>query len=266
MHLHSLKNATIVVTGAASGIGRQTVTALHDAGANVIAMDRKKPDFEVYKFIPVDLSVPASIDAAVMNFGNDPVHGLCNVAGVPGTFPHTEISRINYLGLRHLTTSILPLMKHRGSIVNVTSVAGAGWRKHADDYLTLAMTRTWDEGEAWIAAHPFVSVDAYSRYKEALIVWTHAHANAWMRHHGVRMNCVSPGPVDTPILEDFKKTFGHEVVNRSISVTDGIGRPQDVAQTIIFLLSNAARWIVGAEIVVDGGLSASRVSAKALEA
>src|SRR5262245_37253326 len=110
MFTESLTGATIVLTGAASGIGSSTGQMLRAAGAQVIALDKKEPTYDVAEFIPVNLAEPDSIDAAVRMLGVQNVHGLCNVAGVPGTLPDMVVARVNYLGLRYLTMAVLPLM------------------------------------------------------------------------------------------------------------------------------------------------------------
>lgn len=74
------------------------------------------------------------------------------------------------------------------------------------------------------------------------------------------MNCVSPGPVDTPILADFKASLGQASVDRSIAMTGRAGTPSDIAPAIVFLLTQASSWVVGSELIVDGGLMASRLA------
>lgn len=102
MFTESLAGKTIVVTGAASGIGKKTSQLLHTAGAQVIALDRRAPEQDVHRFLEVDLADAVSIDAAVARVRGLPIHGLCNIAGVPGTVPDHMVARVNYLGLRHL--------------------------------------------------------------------------------------------------------------------------------------------------------------------
>ena len=73
------------------------------------------------------------------------------------------------------------------------------------------------------------------------------------------MNCISPGPVDTPILGDFVKTLGARV-EEDMRVMDRLGGPDDIAPVIAFLLSTASTWIRGASIPVDGGMHAQVLS------
>lgn len=258
MSTHHFANKTIVVTGAASGIGQRTAQMLIEAGAQVIAIDRNQPDYEVQQFVQVDLADQASINAAVTAIGNASINGLCNIAGVPGTVPDDVVARVNYLGLRHLTQELLPQMPHGSTIVNLASMAGSKWRDHAAEYVELARLPTWQECERWIANHSFLKEEAYRRYKEALIVWCHTLAGDWQQKHGVRMNCVSPGPVDTPILDNFKESMGRKNVADLIDLTGRPGTPADIAPVVLFMLSDASRWIVGADISTDGGMGSSR--------
>jgi NAD(P)-dependent dehydrogenase (short-subunit alcohol dehydrogenase family) len=79
--------------------------------------------------------------------------------------------------------------------------------------------------------------------------------NRWTwRERGIRMNAVSPGPVDTPILKDFLQTLGARA-EEDMRVMDRPGRPEDIAPVVAFLLSDASAWIRGANIPVDGGMS-----------
>ncbi len=78
--------------------------------------------------------------------------------------------------------------------------------------------------------------------------------NRWIwRDRGIRMNCVSPGPVETPILPDFLETLG-EGAAEAAKVMDRPGRPEDIAPVIAFMCSDASNWIRGANIPVDGGM------------
>jgi NAD(P)-dependent dehydrogenase (short-subunit alcohol dehydrogenase family) len=91
-------SATVVVTGASSGIGQRTAELLLQAGAKVVALDRNAPKYQVTQYIPVDLSDAASIDAAVFRLKGESIQGLCNIAGVPGTVPDDVVARVNWLG------------------------------------------------------------------------------------------------------------------------------------------------------------------------
>lgn len=260
MSVESLRGRTIVVTGAASGIGAATARLLAQAGAQVVALDLREPALPAVRFIAVDMSDAAAIDSAV---GRLPatLDGLCNIAGVPGNRGIELTMRVNYLGLRHLTEALLPRMTAGASIVNLASVAGNQWSERFAAHLALARTADFAAGLRWMAEHPAPADSVYQYSKEALIVWTMARAGTLHRERGVRMNCVSPGPVDTPILEDFRETLGREKVAQAIELMGRPGQPGDIAPVVAWLLSPGAGWIAGENIRVDGALTARRATA-----
>jgi NAD(P)-dependent dehydrogenase (short-subunit alcohol dehydrogenase family) len=255
---HSRQLRTVAITGAASGIGAQTARLLIAQDVEVVALDRHAPDFDVTRFIPVDLADPASIDAAALQLP-DALSGLCNVAGVPGTAGTDTVARVNYLGLRRLTEAVLPKLGPDGSVVNVASTAGQNWQARRALHVQLAATRDFAEGLQWLEQHPVPDAGAYAYFKEALIVWTMARATTLRNATGIRMNCISPGPTDTPILKDFRASLGAANVDDAIRRAGGIGTPEAMAPAILFLLQPESGWINGVNLPVDGGLVASRI-------
>ena len=138
-----LAGKRIVVTGAASGIGLATAELVAREGAEVIAVDvAGAPTVE-----RCDLSRPDDIDALVGRL-DDPIHGLCNVAGVPGSHPAEQVMAVNFLGLRHLTEALLPRLADGGAVVNVASAAGSGWRQRLDQSRALMATPDFAGGLA----------------------------------------------------------------------------------------------------------------------
>ncbi|SAL51808.1 short-chain dehydrogenase/reductase SDR [Caballeronia cordobensis] len=249
---------TVAITGAASGIGAHTARLLIAQDIEVIALDRHAPDFDVTRFIQIDLADPLSIDAAAAQLPGT-LDGLCNVAGVPGNAGGDIVARVNYLGLRRLTEAVLPKLRADGSIVNVASTAGQNWQARRALHVELAATRDFTEGLQWLEQHPVPDAGAYAYFKEALIVWTMARATTLRSATGIRMNCISPGPTDTPILKDFRASLGAANVDDAIRRAGGVGTPEAMAPAIVFLLQAQSAWINGVNLPVDGGLVASRI-------
>ena len=100
--------------------------------------------------------------------------------------------------------------------------------------------------------------------KEALLLWTQRAAHEPLfKARGIRVNAVSPGPVATPILREFHAVFGDARVDSDIARVGRAGTPADIAPAILFLCSDGARWINGANLPADGGLEAS-INAEAM--
>ena len=253
-----LQGKTIVVTGVSSGIGAEVARVARFAGARVIGMDRNDPSLTLDGFVKADLGSVAAIDAAVAQLP-ERFDALCNIAGVPGTAPAGLVAEINYLGLRHLAEQALPRIVRGGAIVNVASVLGAEWAQRLDLHKALAAAQGFEAGAQWLRDHPVPQQTCYQYFKEALIVWNATQSQPWFLAHGVRMNCVAPGPVFTPILDDFVSMLGQERVQADAHRMLRPGFADEIAPVIAWLCSDAARWISGANIPVDGGLASTYI-------
>ena len=254
----NLSGKTIVVTGASSGIGGEVVRLARVSGARVIGLDRNDPLITLDGFVKADLGDPASIDAAIAALPQK-FDGLVNAAGVPGTAPVELVGRVNYLGLRHLTEGVVERLKPGASIVNFASVLGGEWQQRLALHKALADVGGFAAGEAWLAANPVPQDTCYQYFKEALIVWTYAQAQRWFLEFDIRMNCVAPGPVFTPILGDFVTMLGEERVANDAPRMKRPGFGDEIAPPVTFLLSDAARWINGINLPIDGGLASTYI-------
>ena len=252
----TLHNKTIVVTGCCSGIGADFAKLARQQGARVIGVDRNAPTLTLDGFVQVDLGDPAAINDAVAQLPAK-VDALANIAGVPGTSPAELVGRVNYLGLRHFTHRVLERMGEGGSIVNISSILGAEWPQRLELHRALGATTSFEAGAKWLAAHPVPQETCYQYFKEALIVWTQIQAQPWFMRTSVRMNCVAPGPVFTPILNEFVTMLGAE---RAQADAHRMKRPayaDEIAPVIAFLCADESRWINGVNIAVDGGLAST---------
>jgi len=254
--MSSVQGKTIVITGVSSGIGAETARLMRFQGARVIGVDRNEPTITLDGFVKADLSEQAAIAAAVQQL---PAHfdALCNIAGVPGTAPVDLVGRVNYLGLRHLCQQALGRLPQGGAIVNIASILGAQWPLRLEIHKALAETPSFEAGLAFLAKHPVAQETCYQYFKEALIVWTATQSQKWFLQHGVRMNSVAPGPVFTPILGDFVSRLGQERVQADAHRMKRPALADEVAPVIAFLCSDAARWVSGVNLPVDGGLAST---------
>jgi NAD(P)-dependent dehydrogenase (short-subunit alcohol dehydrogenase family) len=253
----SVQGKTIVITGVSSGIGSDTAKLLRQQGAHVIGVDRNDPMLTLDGFVKADLSTPAAIDAAIAQLP-ERIDALCNIAGVPGTAPVDLVAKVNYLGLRHLTMGLLSRMAG-GSVVNVSSILGAEWPARLEPHRALAQTASYADGLSWLAKNPVPQETCYQYFKEALIVWTYTQSQSLFMQHNVRMNCVAPGPVFTPILGDFVQMLGNERVEKDAHRMKRPAFSDEVAPVIGFLCSDASRWVSGINLPVDGGLASTYI-------
>jgi NAD(P)-dependent dehydrogenase (short-subunit alcohol dehydrogenase family) len=246
-----------VVTGAASGIGHAVAEQLLAAGAEAISLDRNVPTAAVNRHIEVDLANPRSIDAALEQLDGD-FDGLFNVAGIPGTAPPDLVLAVNSLAVRHLTGAFFERLRPGGTVTIVSSTAGFGWPQRLDTIRELLATDTFEEGSAWFKSHPQQG-NAYNFSKEVTTVYTMSMGLA-VAQRGFRINAVLPGPVETPILVDFEETMGKDSLDGLKALLGRHATPDDIAKALMFLASDAASWINGHALVVDGGITGAVAS------
>ncbi len=251
------KGKTYIVTGVASGIGAETCRVLKSLGAKVIGVDRTRTD-NADEFYQADLTQPDSIADLIESLPTG-ANGIANIAGVPPTAPADLLMKVNLIGLRDFTNGMVANLADGASIVNLASLAGFGWPEAmAQVQGALALEFTSDIA-GFCAEHGLDEGGrSYFLSKEALIVWTMQNRWTW-RDRGIRMNSVSPGPVDTPILKDFLETLG-ERAEEDMKVMDRPGLPTDIAPVVSFLLSDGSGWIRGTNIATDGGMSSHILS------
>jgi NAD(P)-dependent dehydrogenase (short-subunit alcohol dehydrogenase family) len=252
-----LYGKTIVITGISSGIGARTAELAAQLGADIIGIDRRMPETAMESFIEGDLSTQAGVDDIVEHLPPR-FDALCNVAGVSGTLGAAKTLAINFYGLRALSLAAAPHLREGGAIVNVASIAGYGWRANLERAKAFVSAPGFPDLAKLLAAHKVPDGEAYPLSKELLLLWTMRAAHQPLfKNRGVRLNAVSPGPVATPILKEFREIFGDPRVDDDIARVGRAGSAPDIAPAVLFLCSDAARWINGANLPVDGGLEAS---------
>lgn len=227
-----------------------------EVGAEVIALDRNPVDLAVTQFVAVDMTNPDSILSAVDGIVGE-IDVLLNIAGVPGTANPDVTMRVNVLGLRLLTELLVPRMNRGGAITNVASIAGAQWQAHLDEVQRLLATPDYDAGVDWVKDHPMDGKRAYDFSKECVVVLTKQHGR-FLREHGVRVNSVSPGPVRTPILKDFRESIGPmlDLVTRE---TGRDASADDIARVLLFVSDPILQWLNASDVQVDGGFMSGLV-------
>ena len=250
-----LPGRVAIVTGAASGIGRASALLFAAEGAAVVLADLNPAASQAAvaairdrggqaEFVQTDVADSASVQAAVQRavdaFGGlDILFNNAGIAVFKGVHETSEdewdrVLAVNlrgvYLGTRHAT----PAMRARGggSIINTASV----------------------HGMATVAG-----IAAYAASKHAVIGLTRAAALD-LAPFNIRVNCIQPGAIDTPLMRSNLRAVGEEKEEfRKISAAEPLGRvgtAEEVARVALFLASDDASFITGAPIAVDGGLLA----------
>jgi NAD(P)-dependent dehydrogenase (short-subunit alcohol dehydrogenase family) len=254
---------TIVVTGISSGIGARVGELAVALGADVIGVDVNPPATPLGVFVKTDIASAPAI-AELADALPNRIDALCNVAGVSGVSGAAKTLAVNFYGLRAVSEALATKLREGGAVVNVASIAGYGWRANLERAKAFVDPPGFPDVAALLERFDVPDREGYPLSKELLLLWTmRAARQPLFRDRGVRVNAVSPGPVATPILKEFRQVFGDPRVNDDIAQVGRVGAPADIAPAALFLCSDGARWINGANLPVDGGLEAS-INAKVL--
>lgn len=249
----SLKNKVVLITGATSGIGKSSALAFAAAGSKVIVSGRREPEGQAVvdeiktaggeaTFVKADVAREADItnllDRTLATY--DRLDVAFNNAGVEFTGPMTEITEadfqrvfaINVWGVLASMKHEIPIMLRQGGgvIINTSSIAGK-----------IGMA----DNSVYIAS------------KHAVEGLTKAAAIEYAAK-GIRVNAVAPGGVETDMLTRFTGGGNEEAIAslRSLHPVQRIGRPEEIAHPVLFLASDAASFITGTSLPVDGGFLA----------
>ncbi len=264
--LFDLSDKIVVMTGTASGMGAAARQLFLQAGASVEAVDLADQGLsqDDGRFHHCDLSDRAAIDQLVDRLPTT-IDVLVNCAGIPngGRFDAEQIMRVNWLGLRHLTESVLTRMGEGGAVVHVASTAGRDWPERREHHQQLMAAQSFDEGLAWVRDHRGVYGDGYAFSKEAVQFYT-LWRSVQLLPRGVRMNSVCPGITDTAIIDDFRRGMGDQTIDHAQAVAGRIATPAEMAPAMLFLADTAASsYVNGVNLNIDRGTSAARTTGQA---
>jgi NAD(P)-dependent dehydrogenase (short-subunit alcohol dehydrogenase family) len=255
--LINYQNKTVVVTGAATGVGAALVEQLRTAGASrIIALDIKPCVGPVDQTVLVDLADPRAIDDALgMLPGRIDV--LFNNAGVAATVPTEVVMAVNVLAPKRLIAGLQRRIPVGGAIVNTASTAGGGYLERLVEIQELLAIDDWSAALRWVSEHPALTNNPYGFSKECAQVLTLTLAKP-LGSRGIRINSVCPGIIETPLLADFQASMGEPIIDWMVSQSGGRrAAPTEIASVLAFLGSDAARYVSGTNMLVDNGFTAA---------
>ena len=244
-----------IVTGGASGLGEALVNLLGSHEVWILDVNAPVELAVEHHYLPVNLAEPDSIGAALASLPGE-FDGLANVAGIAKAAEPETVLAVNFLGLRHLVDSLSPRLETGGQIVNVSSIAGRDWRAKYERLQPLLKTATFAEGLDWCRANrDIIARDPYTFSKRLVTAYTSRTAQHGLAN-GYTVNCVSPGPIETPLYPQFEALMGKAQSDWSKAQTGRAASASDVAEVIGLLLLNRCGWLNGVDIPVDGGYTA----------
>lgn len=250
---------TVVVTGAASGMGQATAAILGELGARVVALDVQPVTVPAARSVMLDLRDKASIDAAVKAIGPG-VDALFSCAGLPGPpFSDLDTVMVNFVGARHLVESTIPAMPSGSGVACVASSAAVGWQQSIPALRPLVESPTFEDARAWLEAHPdAVGYSAYIFSKQVMNAWISWRA-VDLIGQGIRLNCINPGPTDTPMMPAFHELAGKELVDLAVGPIGRYSTADEQAWALVLLNSPRLSYVTGEAFNTDGGFLGAMV-------
>lgn len=244
MQLVDLQNRKILITGASSGIGRAVSILASQLGASLILCARNKQNLAETQMMLANQERHRCIEFDVRSFEE-----------YEGVFEQAVSDGIKLDGMVHCAgiAKVLPLRMMNPLVI--TEIMDVNFNSFMN-LVRMYAKKKYSEGGSIVAissanAHyPQKCMSVYAASKAALEAAVNTLALELVKQN-IRINCVIPGAVDTPMAHITGESVLQEILNKQLL---GIGKPEEVANMIIFLLSDAASFITGRSIYVDGGM------------
>ncbi|KAA0234035.1 MAG: Coniferyl-alcohol dehydrogenase [Acidimicrobiales bacterium] len=251
----------VIVTGAASGMGAATAALAADLGAEVVAIDINKATDERFESRQLDLRDFGAIEDAVAEICDaGPVDRLFYSAGLPGAkFPDLDVMTVNFISMRHFAETLIPRLGAGAAIASVASAAGV----YPPMSLTAPLLGIEDplEAQRWVEENlESTGWDSYSFSKVCTITYTLRRASDLTTDTGIRLNCISPGPTDTAMMPVFIETVGADMMAAYPRPVGRDSTAEEQAWPLLFLNSDEASYISGANLFTDGGTAGQHLT------
>jgi 3-oxoacyl-[acyl-carrier protein] reductase len=242
--MNNLENKNIIVTGASGGIGNAIIKRLNEAGANILAsgtriekLEELKNNFKKIKILKFDISQSDKIEEFIENSTNElggSLDGIVNNAGITQDNLAIRMSLDEWQKVINinLTSTFLmskfaikKMLKNKsGKIVNITSVVG----------------HTGNLGQA-----------NYTASKAGIVAMSKSLAIEYAKKN-ININCISPGFIQTAMTDKIDDKFKEVIISKIPSAR--LGKPEDIANAVLFLSSDQSSYINGETIHVNGGM------------
>jgi 3-oxoacyl-[acyl-carrier protein] reductase len=242
--MNNLENKNIIVTGASGGIGNAIIKTLNEAGANILAsgtriekLEELKDNFKKIKILKFDISQSDKIEEFIENATSElggSLDGIVNNAGITQDNLAIRMSLDEWQKVINinLTSTFLmskfaikKMLKNKsGKIVNITSVVG----------------HTGNLGQA-----------NYTASKAGIVAMSKSLAIEYAKKN-ININCISPGFIQTAMTDKIDDKFKEVIISKIPSAR--LGKPEDIANAVLFLSSDQSSYINGETIHVNGGM------------
>lgn len=256
MGLLDFQGKRVAIAGCFSGMGEAAARKLVELGAEVHGFDIKESPVELASFTYLDLSKPEAIDTAIASFEGE-IDCLFTCSGLPQTFPPLEVVKVNFAGHRQWVEGLLPRVRRGGSVTSISSAVAYNYQARIAVLEEFVSTQDFGSAMAWAEAHPEDVADGYALAKESLCVWFMQRSKRSIEEQGVRMNVTLPGLTQTPMMPAFEQFASAKVVDIFALPIARRSTPEEQALPLLFLGSDAASYINGHLLTVDGGFTAA---------
>lgn len=274
--LFGFEGKTVVITGAASGMGRAATELLIGLGAEVHAVDINPIDLPVAKSYQANLGEKEDIDRLVAELPEhiEAFYSCQGISHFPGR--EMQVSKVNFLGQKYMTEQILDRINDMGSVTYIASVGGFGWEQNYTNCLELIAQPTWEDSIRWYEEHmhfiktPEGQEDGaldYTFSKQCINSYVNAMAHdPKFISRKIRVNSICPGDTITGLTDDFNKSTGKgdaaagEKAIEQIFLSSWNGhpaQPHEMGYPLVTLGSKLCSYVSGQILYIDYGLTAT---------